>query len=383
MNIAIIGAGPIGNYAGYLLAKQGHQVNIYEEHPQIGNPIQCTGLLSSDFDKFNLPTKDFLVNTFSKITVSSPKHQTTIPQKEYLVCRTKFDQFFGKLAQKAGAKIHLQHSFLRKEESKDNKDGSQNPTLIIKNLRTKKEISIQPDIVIAADGPLSKTAKAYNFYHKKRENYFGIQAVIKGDFSDHQAYTALLSQSLCPDLFAWIVPESKTTARVGLGSKKNSRQLFDKFMEQHNFKKDTIQEMQAGTIPVYHPRQRLQKENCYLLGDAAGQVKATTLGGLVPGLDAAQILAKCIESKGKDNQKKGKDYKRALAPIRRRLWLHLKLRNILDKFGDEDWDKLLSLVKQEKIKKVLSTYARDNPIPLVTQLLLREPRFLYFVKYLF
>ncbi|MBT4805454.1 NAD(P)-binding protein [Candidatus Woesearchaeota archaeon] len=29
MKIAIIGAGPIGCYAGYLLAKSGHNVSIY------------------------------------------------------------------------------------------------------------------------------------------------------------------------------------------------------------------------------------------------------------------------------------------------------------------------------------------------------------------
>ena len=39
MDIAIIGAGPIGCYAGYLLAKNGHTVSIYENHPQIGLPI--------------------------------------------------------------------------------------------------------------------------------------------------------------------------------------------------------------------------------------------------------------------------------------------------------------------------------------------------------
>ena len=41
MNIAIIGAGPIGCYAGYLLAKVGNKVQIFENHSQVGLPIQC------------------------------------------------------------------------------------------------------------------------------------------------------------------------------------------------------------------------------------------------------------------------------------------------------------------------------------------------------
>src|SRR3989344_5012240 len=115
MNIAIIGAGPVGCYAGYLLAKNGHEVSIYENHAQIGLPIQCTGLLTSDFDQFNLPMNSFLVNTFSKFEAYSPKHKLEIRQKEYLVCRNRFDNFFGDLAKKQGAKIQVNHSFIRKE----------------------------------------------------------------------------------------------------------------------------------------------------------------------------------------------------------------------------------------------------------------------------
>ena len=38
--ITIIGGGPAGSYTGYLLAKKGFDVSIYEEHAEIGNPIQ-------------------------------------------------------------------------------------------------------------------------------------------------------------------------------------------------------------------------------------------------------------------------------------------------------------------------------------------------------
>ena len=361
MNIAIIGAGPAGCYAGYLLAKSGHSITIYENHPQIGTPIQCTGLLTSDFDQLNLPKESFLVNTFENIDVISPKHKMKVTQKEYLVCRNKFDNYFGNLAKKAGATVLVNHSFIRKEDK----------TLIIKDSVNKAEIAITPDIVIAADGPLSPTAKAYGMYHPERENYYGIQATVKGNF-DPNSFQTVFGVNVCPELFAWIVPESSTIARVGLGMRKNSRAYFDKFMQEHEF---TVLEMQAGTIPIYHPKQKLYRDNCYLLGDAAGFVKATTLGGLVPGLKQAEILAECINT--------GKNYGLAIKPIARRLKLHLLLRKILDKFSDKDWDRLVSYLNQPKIQNVLQTYTRDNPFPLVGMALLKEPRFLLFGKYLF
>ncbi|MBS3169389.1 NAD(P)/FAD-dependent oxidoreductase [Candidatus Woesearchaeota archaeon] len=361
MNITIIGAGPIGCYAGYLLAKEGHAVTIYENHPQIGSPIQCTGILTSDFDQFGFPLDSFLVNTINSIEVYSPSQKKiAIKQKDYIVCRIRFDNFFADRAREAGAKIFVNHSFLRKEREK----------LVIKDIIADRELIISPEIVIAADGPLSPTAKAYGFYHPQRENYYGVQAVVEGVF-EPQTIKTYFGNDICPGLFAWIAPESTTTARVGVATLKNSKYYFDRFMKEHHF---TAKEMQAGTIPVYHPKQRLHKDNCYLVGDAAGYVKATTLGGLVPGLQQAEILARCILEK--------REYQPELKPLRKKLWLHRQVHRIMAKFSDQDWDRLITYVGQPHVRKVFESYTRDNPIPLLSHVLWNEPRFLRFIKYL-
>ncbi|MBI4152052.1 NAD(P)/FAD-dependent oxidoreductase [Candidatus Woesearchaeota archaeon] len=361
MNIAIIGAGPAGCYTGYLLAKEGHEVSIYENHSAVGSPIQCTGILTSDFDQFGFPLDSFLVNTIDSIEVISPSNQKiTIKQRDYIVCRIRFDNFFADKAKNAGAKIFVNHSFQRREGN----------TLVIKETENKREIQITPDIVIAADGPLSPTAKAYGFYHPRRENYYGVQAIVKGTFEPHTIKT-YFGNEICPGLFAWIAPESSTSARVGVATLKNSKHYFDLFMKEHNF---TAAEMQAGTIPVYHPKQKLHRENCYLVGDAAGYVKATTLGGLIPGLQQAEILARAIVEQ--------KNYDHDVAPLRKKLGLHLKVHEIMARFSDKDWDTLISYVGQPKIQAIFEKYTRDNPIPLVSHALLKEPRFLRFGKYL-
>tara|TARA_Y100000310_G_scaffold282314_1_gene303420 strand:- start:170 stop:1255 length:1086 start_codon:yes stop_codon:yes gene_type:complete len=359
MHIAIIGAGPIGCYAGYLLAKSNHQVSIYEKKTQAGLPIQCTGLLTSDFDQFNLDLSPSLVNTFSSLTINSLKHRVEVQQKEYLVCREKFDTYLAQLAQQAGVKIFFNHSFVGKE----------NHHLVIKN--KDQQFKIKPDLVIAADGPLSPVAKAYGFYHYGRKNYLGIQATVEGNF-DQKNYHTFFGRDIAPEMWAWVVPESKNQARIGLFSVNNTREYFDKFIRKNNFK---IKQLQAGLVPLYHPQQRLFKKNCYLLGDAAGFVKATTLGGIVPGMKQVEILVDCLNN--------NKNYLKEIKPLKRRLWTHLRIRKILDKFSDQDWNKLLKLVNQQKIKKVLSTHTRDNPIPLVTKTLLKEPRFLYFICKIF
>ncbi len=360
MDIAVIGGGPIGCYAGSLLAQRGHTVTIYENHPAIGSPIQCTGILTSDFDELNLPMDSYLVNTIDTIEVFAPQQHLAINQKDYIVCRTKFDNFFAGLALKAGAKVFVNHAFIRKEGK----------TLIIKDSVHNTEKAIMPDIVIAADGPLSPTAKAYGFFHPERESYYGIQAIVQGNF-DQRTIKTYFGKEVCPGLFAWVVPESSTTARVGLATTKNTRHYFDKFMKEHHF---TAKEMQAGTIPIYHPDQELKHENCYVVGDASSYVKATTLGGLVPGLKQARIMAECILH--------GKDYEQEIKPLRRKMKLHLQLHRIFDRFNDNDWNTLVQYINRSGVSKILEKHTRDNPFPLVLKAILKEPRFIRFVKYL-
>ncbi|MEK6950966.1 MAG: NAD(P)/FAD-dependent oxidoreductase [Nanoarchaeota archaeon] len=379
MNIAIIGAGPIGGYAGYLLAKAGHTVTLYENHPQVGCPIQCTGILTADFDEFlkesglTMSSMDaYLVNVIDTVEVYTPKGQLAVKDKNYIVDRTRFDRFFVNLAVQEGAKLFVNHSF----------SGKNGLGIVIRDSTGKVDKTIQPDIIIGADGPLSPTAKAFGFYHPERINFYGVQATVEGNFESHTIKT-YFGTTVCPGLFAWIVPESATIARVGLATTKNSKHYFDQFMREHKF---VAKEIQAGAIPIYHPQQKLQQGNCYLAGDAAGYVKATTLGGLVPGLQQAQILAKCInndiDNSGNKDKGIGKSYEQELAPVRRKMWLHWQLYKLFQKFSDEDWDRLVKYIENSGVTKVLEQHTRDNPWPIVVKALVKEPRLLGFLRYL-
>ena len=364
MKVIIIGGGPVGCYTGYLLAKQSCDVSIYENHASIGAPIQCTGILTNSYDYFGFPKEDYLVNTIDTIEVYSPNKKLVVKQKDYIVCRTKFDQYFARIAEEHGVKIFLNHAFVGKEGDE----------LVIKDYSDSVggvEKRVSCDIVIAADGPLSKTAKAFGLYHPERENYYGIQAVMEGKFKPNVIQT-YFGNDVCPGLFAWVTPESDSIARVGLAMKKNSRSFFEKFVEGRGWK---VKEMQSGVIPLYHPKQKLKKGNCYVVGDASSYVKATTLGGIVPAFQQVQIVVDCILN--------GKDVEKEIRPIRKQMWTHLQVQKVIEKLSDKDWDKLVGYVAQPKIQKVFEKYTRDNPIPLVSNVLIREPKFLRFVKYLF
>jgi len=361
--ITIIGAGPAGSYLAYLLAKNGKEVTIIEEHNKVGSPVQCTGIITGSIEKFvKLPNK-VIVKKCNKVIVVSKNNKIEVKTDEIVMWRNKFDEFCSDLAIDQGAKILLDHQFIGFNGKNKIK---------IKNKNNNEIKEIFTDYIVGADGPSSAVAKASGL-NANSKFYIGMQAKVKLKMEINEFETHFGDDF--PDFFGWVVPESEDTVRLGLGAMQNTKEHFYKFLEKRTGKKEILC-WESGIIPVYAPKKIIQKDNVYLIGDAATQVKATTAGGIIPSLKAANTLCDCIINKKDYN----KEFKKQSG---RELLLHLKIRNILNKFQDKDYDYLLNLMNQEKVKKILKKYDRDTPIPLVLNLLFKEPRFLLFSKFAF
>jgi len=165
------------------------------------------------------------------------------------------------------------------------------------------------------------------------------------------------------------VPEDETTARIGLASRNNPGINFDKFIKTQKMKK--IISYQGGLIPIYNPRIKTQKDKLYIVGDAAGQIKATTGGGLVPGLTSARILADSIIN----NMDYEKEWRNAIG---KELQMHLRIRKMMNKFNDRDYINLIKILKKEQ--DIFKKYNRDNIYGLAIGLLIRHPRLLFYLR---
>lgn len=361
--ITIIGAGPAGSYLAYLLAKQGKEVTVIEEHEKIGSPVQCTGIVTSSIEKFVKLPNDVIANRCSKVAVVSKNSHITANTDEIVLWRNKFDGFLANMASGEGAKILVSHQFI----------GFNGKTSIkIKDKKSNKIKNIGSEVIVGADGPSSAVAKAANLSSNSKF-YIGMQAKVKLKMELGKFETYFGSDF--PNFFGWVVPESEYTVRLGLGAFENAKDYFYKFLEKRTGKKNIIC-WESGIIPVYNPKQVIQKNNLFLIGDSASHVKATTGGGIIPSLKAARTLCDCLINHKDYN----KEFKKESG---RELLLHLKVRSILNKFSDKDYDYLLGLMDQEKVKRILKKYDRDMPMPLVLNLLLKEPRFLLFSKFAF
>ena len=360
--IAIIGAGPAGTNLAYLLAKAGKEVAVFEEHSEVGSPVQCTGIITHSIDRFvKLPQK-VIANKCGRVVVVSKNKRIDARVGEIVMWRNLFDRFMAERAVDAGAKLFLNHQFF-------GFDGKNK--IKIKDKKNNKTKEIAAGDIVGADGPSSAVGKAAGI-GRKFDFYIGMQAKVRLSM-DMNEFETYFSNKDFPEFFGWAVPESEKIARLGLGARANAKELFYRLIKKRTGKEEVLC-WESGIFPIHNPKQVIQKGNVYLIGDAASHVKATTGGGIIPSIKAGYTLADCIVRK--------KDYQKAfMLQSGKELRLHLKIRKMLNRFTDSDYDYLLGLMDSEKVKNVLDKYDRDTPIPLVLNLIMKEPRFLKYVRF--
>ena len=345
--ISVIGAGPAGSF--YASKVENDDVHIFEEHKMVGVPVACTGILTNSVNSIMKVPKDLVVSKINKFKITAPDNRSIyidLDKVNMVLDRSKFDRFLFDKALDNGAIPHLGERFLGYKKSNKNYI-----------LRTSKK-NYYTDMIVGADGPKSSVAKAAGIYGNRRF-IWGWQARCR--FKELEVGTTEIKLNLGE--FSWIVPEDNHIARVGVIGVKNNRLLND-------YKKmlgaAKILEDQSGLIPLYNPHQRLRKgkEDIFLIGDAATQVKATTYGGIIYGLLAGSYLAE-----GKD------DYvKRFNSKLGKDLWISLKMRNLMNRMTERQANELIEIFEKQGNKKILSENDRDFPSKFIVQLLMKEAK---------
>jgi len=271
-DIIIIGAGPAGCRTAEIVARKGYKVLVLEEHPEIGVPTQCTGLVSKRIGK--IPAH-IILNKIKKAKFCCKDNCFEIKSKEpmLLLDRRKYDIFLANRARKAGAKIKLSTCFL------DFKNG------IVFTNRGKFETKI----LVGADGPNSSVAKSTGI---KLPNHllFALQVNVESSF-DPKTVELHFGSDVAASSFAWIVPESRKIARVGLMTTKNPSKYLNRLLKK--FEKARISN-KTGDIIRYDLIKESVVDNVLLVGDAACQLKSFSSGGLVYNKICAEIAGNAI-----------------------------------------------------------------------------------------
>jgi len=337
MEIVIVGAGPVGCYTAQLLKNYGIKTRIIEEHQEVGKPIKCAGLVGRQvFEKTLLPpSESSIINRIDGASFFYGDDNFIIKRERvaYVIDRARFDKNLSQgLEVECGKRV---------VEIKEERAG-----YILKT----NDDDIYADLVIGADGALSRVRKYINIQgnskgnikrnFKKREyvkNYLGIQYRIKleEDLPGSKITQVYLREGI--PFFIWVIPEGDNIIRVGVISRNSRRDLLE-FLQESKIKGDIIGKL-AGIIPIGLTKNYYK--NIALVGDAAVQVKPLTGGGIFYGLKSAEILAKCIRDRKLD------EYDRLLKrKFRKEIKFGLKARRFYEEINEKELKNIFMLFKK-------------------------------------
>ena len=292
MKILIVGAGPVGCYAAQLLKERGYKPIVLEEHPNVGKPVQCAGIVSSKLISTITPyiSEEAILRKVDGFVINTPwteEFTINVPQIACIVNRERFDIDIGR-----GLDIRLGRRVTR--ITRENKGYC---------VYTNQKEEFEADVLIGADGPDSIVRKyLLNIYNSKSNNnefriiyYYGMQYQIKLKETYSKITNGFIQVYFDKDIpfFLWVIPESSRVLRVGVVGIKpgNAKKLLDDYIDNKKIE-GKISDVVAGKIAIgYIPT---YSDSIALVGDAACQMKPLTGGGLSFGIKSAKILADCI-----------------------------------------------------------------------------------------
>lgn len=366
-DVVVIGGSAAGLFTAYLLARGGRNVQLFDANDvrhTTPRTLITTARLTEVLGFF---PRQAVVNEINEIELFSRERSVSIPMipADLVVERSAIVRMLADKAIDAGVRIRGGCRFV------DLRPADKGIEVTIQDSRGGGTETLKPAALIGADGTFSRVAKIAN--RNGHDTTPILQAIVNLPHGARKSTTQVWFEPADTPYFYWLIPESEKQAAVGLiadeGSKARSK--LAQFLARRGMQ---AAEIQAARIPAYthttRPWRRISGTDIYLVGDAASQVKVSTVGGLVTGLQGARAAADAILQR--------RSYSVKLRPLRWELSLHLFIRTMLNRFRSADYDRLLALLNEETVR-LLGLYNRDRAARMLCRIVLSQPRLLRFV----
>jgi len=285
-DVAVIGGGPVGSYAAYKLVGMGYGVVILEARDKLGEKSGCTGLVGQECaDLFHIDESVILrrVNSARPFSPSGKLIRVCRPEPQACVLdRAAFDISLADRARSAGAEYILGGRVVDVAIS--------DSEVRLKAVRHGEKLDSAARAIVMATGFGSKLVEGLGL-GKVGDFVMGAQVEVETvGVNEVEVY---FGREIAPGFFAWLVPTSANRARVGLLSRRSPGDYLKKLLASLQAQGKIVAtepKLSYGVIPL-KPLSRTCEERLVVVGDAAGQVKPTTGGGIYYGLLCADIAA--------------------------------------------------------------------------------------------
>jgi flavin-dependent dehydrogenase len=220
-------------------------------------------------------------------------------------------------------------------------------------------------VVVGGDGASSRVARAAGWAPQATAPLIQAIVPLPRDMSPQTVRVWFVPQDT--PYFYWLIPRNDHEGVLGLIGEAGpeAKICLERFLEKKSF---TPRKFEAARIPIYNgwveAVRHVGTGRVFLVGDAAAQVKVTTVGGIVTGLRGALGVAESILNGGEAGE---------LRSLRRELDAHLWLRRALHRFTQAEYSRLVDLLNASA-RRALSRHTRDEALSVLWRLCCSEPR---------
>jgi flavin-dependent dehydrogenase len=280
----------------------------------------------------------------------------SLKRPDLIIERSRLIRALAQEAEEAGARLEYETRFLGLTPN-----GS---GLHVQVDQAGRREELYAESVVGADGAASRVARASGW--PPVETVPLVQALVKLPKNCPPDTTRVWFVPDDTPYFYWLIPESAERGALGvIGEQgRDMKRCFDRFLEKKGFEP---LEWQGARIPVYRKWVSVQRTvgsgEVYLVGDAAAQVKVSTIGGIVTGFRGARGVADAILQKGRSE----------LRALRRELETHWLVRRALHHFQQDDYCRLVDLLN-DSTRESLGEINRDESTRLLWNVIRRQPR---------
>lgn len=354
-DVIVVGAGPSGTHVAEELSGKGLDVVVLEKKEEIGKHVICTGIVSTDmFSEFGLP-EDSVLKEIKEIKWISPEAKSLTYEHPnpfaYVVDREKFDKNIGKRARSKGTEFKFENEVV------DISPGKKGVKVSTKR-NGKYTETYHAQMVLIATGINYNLHKKLGLGHPK--NFLqGVQAEL--EFGSVECTQVFLGKEVAHGAFAWLVPIGGETVRIGLMTEKDPKGSFSRLI--NKYYPDRMINMEKNRIQFKAIAQGLVSktygDRVLSIGEAAGQVKTTTGGGIYFGLICSDIAAKVVVKRFEE----GIFTSSSLAEYEKTWRKSIQKEIVIGYYAR----KICSRLKDSQIEKIFQIAQNNGVIPMIRE----------------
>lgn len=364
--VLVVGGGPAGSIAGKVAADGGTETLLIDKKTNLDESSACGGLVSLETWERLSASDEAIVNKIRGVFVHPPegeKFELSAPEpKAYVIDRDRLNSDLLTQAKEKGVQVRPGTGLYRRNRS----------GVKIGSVEGSAEETLNPEVVIGADGPRSDVRRLFNLDRPSKLLY-AIQEEMEFQPRRSDFVEVFFGEEIAPGFFGWIIPVSENRARIGLATAQGEKlmKFFSNLTEKIGV--ETPESFRTGVIPIGIPENSC-KNGVLTVGDAAGQVKPTSGGGLYPLSITARIAGKVAVKavNGLENPSKYY-YDKWMEKVGEELQREMLLHRILERVSDKRLSNLLGLLKKQEIASWVSSHGDIDHLYPLAKRMIKDP----------